>query len=107
VTPEPTPQPAPFEAPFELAVSLPADRQFAPAVATLAGQAARHVGCDETVAAQFGAEVAAALLEGIGAVAAGEAPPVALLLRRTGREIEAILTCGKRVRMARPIPVDA
>jgi hypothetical protein len=93
--------------PFELSLSLPANRQFAPAVATLAEQAARHVGCDEAVVAQFGAEVVSALHQSLDAFGDGGAPPVELVLRRSAREIEAILTCGHRVRITRPIPTDA
>lgn len=93
--------------PFELSLSLPADRQFGPAVTTLAEQAARHVGCDEAVVAQFGADVVSALHQCLDAFTEGGAPPVELVLRRSAREIEAILTCGNRRRIARPIPTDA
>ena len=90
---------------FELTVSIPADARFAETLAALASQAARQAGCTGPGVAEFGAAVAQALGGCLRTRPAGQ-DSVAVVLRHLAGEIEAVLTCGTPVRVARPVPID-
>ena len=89
---------------FELNVSIPADGRFAETVAVLATHAAYHAGCNQALAAEFGAAVDAAVR---GCVAGPPRDPfIGVVFRHVGSEIEAVLSCGDRIRIARSVPMD-
>ena len=90
---------------FELTVSIPADARFAEMLAAVAAQAARQAGCAEPRVAEFGAAVSEALMDCLRALPPGQ-DSIGVVLRRLTDEIEAVLTCGRRVRVARPVPID-
>ena len=89
---------------FELNVSIPADGRFAATLAVLAEHAAYHAGCDKQLSAEFGAAVDAAVHDCLAAPAKDVS--IAVVFRHAGAEIEALLTCGERIRVARPVPID-
>ena len=89
---------------FELNLSVPADARYGDAVRAVAEHGAQQAGCDPAVAAGFCAEVEDAL-HACARSHGGDAA-VSIVLRCGGGEIEAVLTCGRRIRVARPVPID-
>jgi hypothetical protein len=89
---------------FELTVSIPAEPRFAHAVEALAAHAAYQAGCNRELADEFGTAVDAAVQGCL--TNPGKDIAIDVVFRHVGAEIEAVLTCGERVRIARQVPID-
>ena len=89
---------------FELTLSVPADGRYAPTLLALAKNSADEAGCDGPAAAEFVAAVDAAWQ---GCIRSGSTNPdggITIVLRRQAGELDATFTCGRTVRVARPLP---
>ena len=88
--------------PFELAMSIPADPQFAETLRLVAAQVARQSGANEADAVDFGADVDRALRDCFGS----DRRPIAVTFYGRAAEVEVVLTCGRTIRVARALPLD-
>jgi hypothetical protein len=87
----------------ELTATVPADTRFAATLTALATTWATHAGCDAPGAADFAGAVGDALHRFAAEAYQSE---VTVVLRRLTADVEAILTCGQSIRVARPVRID-
>ena len=88
-------------APFDVNASFPANPRHRPAVEAMVAQATEQAGCAPEVAKDFADEVGTAF-----SARAAEAEPgaqVSVRLERAPDRIEAAVSCGRTVRMSRPV----
>jgi len=88
---------------FDLNASFPADLKHQDTVEALVAQAAQCAGCSPDVAKGFADEVGVAF--GAGVSAGSPNATVGVRLERSPDSLEVVVSCGKTVRMSRPLHV--
>ncbi|MEQ1574141.1 MAG: hypothetical protein ABL993_07830 [Vicinamibacterales bacterium] len=87
---------------FDFTISVPADRRYADTLRALAARAARQAGCAAGEVEAFETEVHDAVLRCL----AGASHPdvISVTLRQGATDVEALIDCGRTIRVACHIP---
>lgn len=88
---------------FDVNASFPPDPKHRATVEALVAQAAQSAGCSSEVARAFADEVGTAFVEGASTMSPSAS--VGVRVDRAADTIEVAVSCGRTVRLTRPVPL--